>query len=555
MWLMDHIENVELGYAFGLSLTRLPLVESANIVCGNALQIDWQEVIAPEKCSFIFGNPPFIGSKLLTVEQKADVQRVFGAKASGVIDYVGCWYRLCVDFCKANRLVKCSLVSTSSIIQGEQVAALWPPLFAEGLKIHFAHRVFEWSSEARGKAHVHCVIIGFALFDIPMKQLFEYPTPRAETKCSTVPRINCYLIDGNDVAIPPRTKPLHAPRPMVNGSIPADGGNLLLSAEERADLIARHPEAALFIREYVGAEGLINGNDRHCLWLVDCSPNVLRSIPDFTERIRRVRECRLQSTKEATKAKAAIASLFTENRQPSSGVYLAFPRTSSETRKYIPIAYLPADVIAANDIQMVPPQMPSSLVSSPPPCTWHGRTQSQDGWNLVTDTRPRSSITTSPGHRRRAKSSGQKSSKPRRRCWMRARNSPRARWQTSTIRSPCRPRWPRPMQRWIWPWTAATARNLSTPTASGWNTSSRSTRSSPHRWHHRQRSRAKQSPDADPVSSPRCPSAEFQNRQGNQEDQKNDTGHGNPHDGPIPTTGLCRFGYSISQITLAGGGG
>ncbi len=245
-------------------------------------------------------------------------------------------------------------MSTNSITQGEQVAALWPGLFADGLTIHFAHRTFQWESEARGKAHVHCVIIGFGLEDVPSKVLFDYPNLKADPQPAMVSRINCYLIEGGNLAVPPRTHPLAAPRPMANGSIPADGGNLILSSAERDELLREYPDATPFVREYLGAEGLISGECRHCLWLARCPPELLRRIPPLMARVQAVREFRLASTKAATRAKAATASLFTENRQPTSGCYLAFPRTSSENRRYIPIAYLPAEVIAANDIQMVP---------------------------------------------------------------------------------------------------------------------------------------------------------------------------------------------------------
>jgi hypothetical protein len=354
LWLADHQANIALSEAFGQLYRRIPLKKSPHIHHANALRLDWKSVLPPEKCSYVLGNPPFIGSKLLNPEQKAEVGAVFGYQNSGVIDFVGCWYRLAIDYCKHHKAIRCALVSTNSITQGEQVAALWPGLFADGLTIHFAHRTFQWESEARGKAHVHCVIIGFGLEDVPSKVLFDYPNLKADPQPATVSRINCYLIEGGNLAIPPRTHPLAAPRPMANGSIPADGGNLILSSAERDELLREYPEAAPFVREYLGAEGLISGECRHCLWLAQCPPEMMRRIPPLMARIQAVREFRIASTKAATRAKAATASLFTENRQPTSGCYLAFPRTSSENRRYIPIAYLPAEVIAANDIQMVP---------------------------------------------------------------------------------------------------------------------------------------------------------------------------------------------------------
>lgn len=355
LWLTDHQANVRLSEAFGQFYKRIPLRKSPHIVVANALRHDWGSVLAPAQCSYILGNPPFIGSKLLTPAQKEDVQLVFGKiPCVGVLDYVACWYRCCVRYCSSNRSIQCALVSTNSITQGEQVSALWPDLFNSGLKINFAHRTFQWESEARGKAHVHCVIIGFGLTDISPKTLFDYPSLRGDPQPRSVSRINCYLIDAANIAIPPRLKPICRVKPMVNGSIPADGGHLLLSNEERRILIDQFPQAAPYVREYVGAEGLINGNDRHCLWLAACPPNVIRNIAPIMDRLELVRSTRLASPKVATQRKAQTPALFTEDRQPTSGNYLAFPRTSSENRRYVPIAYLSSEVIAANDIQMVP---------------------------------------------------------------------------------------------------------------------------------------------------------------------------------------------------------
>lgn len=354
LWLTDHQANVALGLVFTQNYLRIPLSKSPHIHVANALRKDWREVLAPAKCSYVLGNPPFIGSKLLSQVQKDDVRLVFGdADCVGVLDYVACWYRLCVRYC-ANTSIRCALVSTNSITQGEQVSALWPPLFADGLKIHFAHRTFQWESEARGKAHVHCVIIGFGLTDNTDKTLFEYPTPRGEPQPRSVTRINCYLVDAANIALPPRMTPICNVKAMVNGSVPADGGHLLLTEAERKQLLEEHPEATPFVREYIGADGLINGNERYCLWLAECSPNVIRGIPFILHRLELVKAERLASTKKATAKKAQIPSLFTEDRQPKVGRYLALPRTSSENRRYIPIAYLPCEVIAANDIQMVP---------------------------------------------------------------------------------------------------------------------------------------------------------------------------------------------------------
>lgn len=352
MWLMDHQMNKEVAGLFGQSFDRLPLTASPHIVCANALRTDWNDVLPKERCSFVMGNPPFVGSKLLRPEQKNDVDFIFpGHPQAGVIDFVGCWYRKAVDYCAESRIA-CAFVSTNSITQGEQVAALWPQLFERGLVIHFAHRTFQWMSESRGRAHVHVVIVGFGLFDVPQKTLFDYPQISGEPISSKAARINAYLIDGPLICIPPRRKPLCDVPPMINGSVPADGGHLLI--ENINEFLAAEQACTPWVRPYLGAEGLINGSQRHCLWLKNCPPHTLRTMSNVGERLQAVRAFREASSKEATRRKAATPSLFTEDRQPESGRYLAVPRTSSENRPYIPIAYLDHSTIAANDIQMVP---------------------------------------------------------------------------------------------------------------------------------------------------------------------------------------------------------
>ena len=354
LWLTDHQANTELSIAFTQRYIRIPLRKSPHIHVGNALRMDWKQVLAPVKCSYILGNPPFGGSKFLTPEQKSGMELVFGSVRNlGVIDFVGAWYRLALRYCAGNPAVRCALVSTNSITQGEQVAALWPDLLHQGLVIHFAHRTFAWESEARGKAHVHCVIIGFGLQDIPTKLLFEYASIKAEPQAAKVTRINPYLIEYNNVIVTPRMTPICDVPPMANGSIPADGGNLILTAEERANLLACEPEAKTWLRPYLGAEGLISGETRFCLWLERCPPDILRKMTNVLKRVEDVRSFREQSTKEGTRKKAATPTIFTENRQPKRGHYLAVPRTSSENRRYVPITMLPAQIVAANDIQLV----------------------------------------------------------------------------------------------------------------------------------------------------------------------------------------------------------
>ena len=379
MWLIDHQMNVKVGEEFGMYFARIPLKSSPHVVHGNALQIDWMDVLPPQRCSYVMGNPPFVGAKFMNDGQRQDVAKVFaGIGNAGLLDFVCAWYVLATKYLKApsplagqgntwseaegwgkgTSAPRCAFVSTNSITQGEQVGALWGWLLAQGIKIHFAHRTFAWSNEARGNAAVHCVIIGFGLIDVPAKTIFEYDDIRGEPHAVLANRINPYLIDGPDVIAEGQLTPIRPVPPIVNGSIPADGGNLILTEDERAALLAAEPMAARYIRRYLGADGFINNEMRYCLWLVDCSPTELRHMPRVRARVKAVQDMRNESSKAATRAKAATPTLFTENRQPQSGHFLAIPRTSSENRRYLPIGYLSSDIIAANDLQMVPGATP-----------------------------------------------------------------------------------------------------------------------------------------------------------------------------------------------------
>ena len=356
LWLTDHQLNLLVSEEFGQYFARLPLKTAPHIVYGqSALALDWAQVIPPEKLSYIVGNPPFIGAKLLSDVQRQEVDAVFhDTRNAGLLDYVACWYRKAVDYMAGNPAIRAALVSTNSITQGEQVGVLWSDLLARGVHIHFAHRTFQWSSEARGKAAVHCVIIGFGLRDTAEHWLYDYETVKSEPMRLKVGRINPYLINGPDILAEARMAPISPVTFIANGSIPADGGNLILSISEKDALLGVEPQAEQWLRPYLGAEGFIGGEIRYCLWLVDCPPASLRAMPHVRSRVDGVRKMRLESAKEATQNKAEIPMLFTENRQPVDGFYLAIPRTSSENRRYIPIGFLSSEVIAANDLQIVP---------------------------------------------------------------------------------------------------------------------------------------------------------------------------------------------------------
>jgi hypothetical protein len=352
MWLMDHQMNTQAAEAFGQRFERLPLTSSPHIVTGNALRTDWDTVLPREQCSHVLGNPPFVGKQFQSVEQKQDLELVCGkVKGAGVLDYVTGWYFKAAEYIQGTRIATC-FVSTNSISQGEQVGILWGELFNKHhLKIHFAHRSFSWASEARGKAHVHVVIIGFAAFDNINKRIYDY-----EGEMPTVvvaKNINPYLVEGADIWVSKRRDPFAKVEQMVYGSKPVDGGNLLLNDSARAALIADCPEATFFIRPFIGSDEFINGISRWCIWLVGVSPGEWRNLAPIRERVEQVRKFRSESKKAATVEQAATPSVFGELRQPAKR-YLVVPEVSSELRHYIPMDFVPADVIASNLIYTVP---------------------------------------------------------------------------------------------------------------------------------------------------------------------------------------------------------
>lgn len=354
LWLMDHQMNMRVSEEFGSYFVRLPLKKSAKIVHGNALRLDWCDVVKPEALSYILGNPPFLGKTYQNADQKNDMELVFAdLPRAGLLDFVTAWYRKAADYMVENKTIKTAFVSTNSIVQGEQVSALWPDLLKRGVKIHFAHRTFQWSNEARGKAAVHCVIIGFVLHDATEKRVFDYETLRAEPHEIIAKNINPYLVDAFDIVVFPRTKPLSPVPEMVNGSKPTDGGNLLLSDSEKEKLLKVEPAAASWIRPFSMGEEFISGEERWCLWLKDCPPNMLRQMPAVMERVEAVKKMRSLSTKAPTRELANLPTLFAEIRQPSN-TYLALPRVSSERRQYIPIGFLPESHIAGDKLQTIP---------------------------------------------------------------------------------------------------------------------------------------------------------------------------------------------------------
>jgi hypothetical protein len=358
LWLMDHQMNLQVAELFGEYFARLPLTKSPTIVHGNALRIDWNDVVPREKLSYILGNPPFLGHHYQNDAQKSDQAIVLREiSASGVMDFVANWYVRAAEYMRGAPSIRCAFVSTNSICQGEQVGLLWGLLLSKGVRIHFAHRTFQWSNEARGQAAVHCIIVGFGLADAAEKTIFDYAAPRGEPLVLAARNINPYLVDAPDVVLSNRNTPLCDVPKMSWGNKPTDGGHLILSPEERDAMLATEPEAAPFVRRYMSGGDFINGDERYCLWLVDASPAQLKAMPKVMVRVEAVRAFRLESKAASTREFSAYPTRFRQIAQPM-GSYLAVPEVSSENRSYIPMAVLGPDVICSNTVQFVPDAMP-----------------------------------------------------------------------------------------------------------------------------------------------------------------------------------------------------
>jgi hypothetical protein len=352
MWLIDHQMNLLVGQAFGRTVVRIPLVKSADIHHGNALRIDWNEVVPAERCSYVMGNPPFLGKQFQSDEQKEDLAFVYGgAKGAKELDFVAAWYVKAARY--VSEATRCAFVSTNSIAQGEQVGLLWPHLKPHGIHIHFAHRTFRWSNEARGVAAVHCLIIGFGKQVPAAPVIFDYDDIAGEPHRIAARTINPYLVDGPDLWLESRRTPICPVPPIVFGSMPNDGGHLLLTDKERAELLEREPDAAPWIHCFMGAQEFLNGGSRWCLWLKGMPPGALKNLPLVRERVEAVRDYRLASKREATRKLAATPMLFGEIRQPIS-LYLMVPSVSSERRPYIPMGLQQLDVIASNLCLVIP---------------------------------------------------------------------------------------------------------------------------------------------------------------------------------------------------------
>ena len=343
MWIAENQMMQKTSEMLMMDLDFLPLKSYTNIVEANALRIDWNDVISNQECDYIMGNPPFVGKKLQNKEQKQELLDVFGSKYKGVgsLDYVAGWYKKSVEMIKGTS-IRVALVSTNSITQGESVSILWQTLFKEGVQIDFAHRTFQWDSEANIKAHVHCVIIGFSVFKtIKEKIIYE------DGKKKIVSNINGYLVEANNISIEKRSKPLCDCDQMIYGSEPREGGYLLLSEDERKELLTETPEIEQYVKRFVSSDDFINDNVRYCLWLDDADMSIVRRSKIVMERLEKCRVFR-ENSKQAQAHKAADTPyLFASPRQPKTN-YLLVPVVSSENRAYVPIGYVDKEIIASN---------------------------------------------------------------------------------------------------------------------------------------------------------------------------------------------------------------
>lgn len=352
LWIAESQMLKETEDIVHMNLDFLPLKSYANIVEGNALSIDWESIVSENSLNYIMGNPPFLGYSMQNDIQKKDILSIYvdekgkPYKTAGKIDYVSAWLFKASQMIQGTK-IKTAFVSTNSITQGEQVASVWEPLFTRfGLHIDFAYRTFRWDSEANLKAHVHCVIVGFSSdLDSHDKKLFY------GNEVKVVKKISPYLIEAPIVFINSRPKPLCDVPKMTTGNRPADGGHLIIEAEDYEDFIKKEPDAVRYIKKLTGADEYINGKDRYCLWLVNVNPAELRKMPEVMKRVELCRADRLNGAPDRQKL-ADTPMLFRETKNPQK--YIIVPRVSSEKRRYIPLGFLNGDVIPTDSATIIP---------------------------------------------------------------------------------------------------------------------------------------------------------------------------------------------------------
>lgn len=354
LWLAEHQVNKQWEEHIGPAEPALPLKSTGKIISGNSLNIDWN-MVCPKKVDdevYVIGNPPFLGTNARSEAQRTEMKSVLSEfKSLGNLDYVACWFWKGAQYIKASK-AELALVSTNSVCQGEQASTLWEPIFDLGLKIHFAYPTFPWANNARDKAAVHVVIVGLSGVS---KYTNLYQDVDGEWHKKSVSSISPYLVEASRQVVSSRRVPLCLNTPiMKKGNQPTDQGNLFLNRQERDELLAKHPEAARWIRKVLGSAEFLNSKERWCLWLVDATEEIIRSMSEVSKRVEAVREFRLKSSKLATRKKATTPHLFDEIRHPSSGDYILIPRHSSERRPYIPIGIISNDVISSDANMIIP---------------------------------------------------------------------------------------------------------------------------------------------------------------------------------------------------------
>jgi hypothetical protein len=352
MWLMDHQMNIKMSMEFGQYFARLPLMKSANIVHADALETDWEEVVSKDELSCIIGNPPFIGSRIMTKHQKDCLTKVFGnSKNVGELDYVTGWYIKAAQFIQKTK-IKVAFVSTNSIVQGLQTSILWKEMIINyNIVIHFAHRTFKWTNDAKGNAAVYCVIIGFANFDNSRKVIFSYEYIKGEAESNYVKTINPYLVETKNVFIERRQVPITNVPEMNFGNMPADGGEFLFTDEEKNSFILIEPESEFLFKPFISAFEFINNKKRWCLWLQDIEPGKLKNLKHVLQRVENVKKIREKSSRPQL---ASIPHLFAQITQPKGLDFILIPRHSSENRKYIPIGLFDKSNVGADSCLIIP---------------------------------------------------------------------------------------------------------------------------------------------------------------------------------------------------------
>lgn len=353
MWLMDHQMNMAISQEFGQYFVRLPLKKSAKIVHADALQTDWETVVSKTDLSYLLGNPPFIGSKIMKQSQRDEIVKLFhNVEGSGTLDYVTGWYIKAAKYIQ-DTTIKVAFVSTNSIVQGEQTSILWGQMLNKyNIIIHFAHRTFKWNNEAKGNAAVYCVIIGFANFETNNKYIYEYDDIKGDAHEVKAKNINPYLVDAKNILIEKKSTPICNVPKMNFGNMPLDGGNLLLSNTEKNEFILKEPNAGKYIKPLISAYEFLNGEKRWCLWLLNIEPNELKKMPEVLKRVELVKKFRLDSVAPSTQKFATTPTLFRDRNQPET--FIVVPRVSSENRPYIPIGFFDKNSIVSDTCMAIP---------------------------------------------------------------------------------------------------------------------------------------------------------------------------------------------------------